>query len=264
MTLALKSVTLNPSTVIGGGGDTAIVTFVSSPSQGAVVHLSSSNAAVAGFQENVLNGDEVVVPPGQTSATFAVVTTAVAAPTQVTITATSFGTTTATATLTVNPGTPPAADTVHHRAGPVAARHRDRPGDEHQPERHPQRLQRGGRGLRVRADQRGGRKVRGPAGRGQRAELPDHRGEQLRRLRHRNRDDLFLIWPPRLGRSAQDRGGGVSQQPLIRTLQRPAEHVAGSEQAVDAVVVGNDPGCQPCVDAVPQGADVLEMAADLA
>jgi hypothetical protein len=31
---ALKSVTLNPSTVIGGGGDTATVTFVSSPSQG--------------------------------------------------------------------------------------------------------------------------------------------------------------------------------------------------------------------------------------
>ncbi|HEX3965408.1 MAG TPA: hypothetical protein VHZ03_53650 [Trebonia sp.] len=113
VTPALKSVTLNPSTVIGGGGDTATVTFVSSPSQGAVVHLSSSNAAVAGFQENVLNGDEVVVPPGQTSATFAVVTTAVAAPTQVTITATSFGTTTATATLTVNPGTPPAPDTVH-------------------------------------------------------------------------------------------------------------------------------------------------------
>ena len=112
VTPALKSVTLNPSTVIGGGGDTATVTFVSSPSQGAVVHLSSSNAAVAGFQENVLNGDEVVVPPGQTSATFAVVTTAVAAPAQVTITATSFGITTATATLTVNPGTPPAADTV--------------------------------------------------------------------------------------------------------------------------------------------------------
>jgi hypothetical protein len=113
VTPALKSVTLNPSTVIGGGGDTATVTFVSSPSQGAVVNLSSSNAAVAGFQENVLNGNEVVVPPGQTSATFAVVTTAVAAPTQVTITATSFGTATATATLTVDPGTPPPADTVH-------------------------------------------------------------------------------------------------------------------------------------------------------
>ena len=28
-----------------------------------------------------------------------------------------------------------------------------------------------------------------------------------------------------------------------RALQRPAEHIAGSEQAVDAVVVGNDPAC---------------------
>jgi predicted enzyme related to lactoylglutathione lyase len=33
----------------------------------------------------------------------------------------------------------------------------------------------------------------------------------------------------------------MSQQPLVRALQRPAEHVAGPEQAVDAVVVGNDP-----------------------
>src|ERR1700744_4012368 len=77
------------------------------------------------------------------------------------------------------------------------------------------------------------------------------------------RGSLPVRLAQRLGRSAQDRGGGISQQPLVRTIQRPAEHVAGSEQAVDAVVVGNDPGCQPCVDAVPQGADVLEMAADL-
>ena len=55
----------------------------------------------------------------------------------------------------------------------------------------------------------------------------------------------------------------MGQQPLVRTLQRPAEHVAGSEQAVDAVVVGDGPGGQPCVDVVAQGADVLEMAADL-
>jgi hypothetical protein len=108
---ALKSIALNPSPVVGGSGDTATVTFASSPSQGAVVLLSSSNAAVAGFQENVLNGDEVVVPPGQTSATFAVVTTAVATPTQVTITASAFGTTTVSATLTITPGTP-VADTV--------------------------------------------------------------------------------------------------------------------------------------------------------
>ncbi len=55
----------------------------------------------------------------------------------------------------------------------------------------------------------------------------------------------------------------MSQQPLVRALQRPAEHVAGPEQAVDAVVVGNDAACQPRVDVAAQGADVLEMAADL-
>jgi hypothetical protein len=110
---AIASVTFSPSPVIGGGGDTATVTFVSAPSQGAVVHLASSNRAVAGFQENVLNSDEVVVPPGHLSATFAVVTTSVTAATPVTITATAFGTTTVNATLTVSPGTPPAADTVH-------------------------------------------------------------------------------------------------------------------------------------------------------
>ena len=43
------------------------------------------------------------------------------------------------------------------------------------------------------------------------------------------------------GLRSQDCGGGTSQQPLVRTLQRPAEHVAGSEQAIDAVVVGDDP-----------------------
>lgn len=112
VTPPLKSITFNPSPVIGGGGDTATVTFTTAPSQGAVVHLNSSDAAVAGFQENVLNSDEVVVPPGHTSATFAVVTATVAAPAQVTITGSAFGTTTVSATLTVNPGTPPAADTV--------------------------------------------------------------------------------------------------------------------------------------------------------
>ena len=54
----------------------------------------------------------------------------------------------------------------------------------------------------------------------------------------------------------------MGHQPLVRTLQRPAEHVVGSEQAVDAVEVGDDPGGQPCVDAVAQGGDALEVAAD--
>src|SRR5580704_8995233 len=71
--------------------------------------------------------------------------------------------------------------------------------------------------------------------------------------------------PPRLRRQChlpQDCSGGTSQQPLVRTIQRPAEYVAGSEQAIDAVVVGDDPAGKPCVDAVAQGADVPEMVAD--
>lgn len=63
--------------------------------------------------------------------------------------------------------------------------------------------------------------------------------------------------------SAQDRGGGTSQQPLARTPQRPAEHVAGSGQAVDAVVAGNDPGCQPCFDAAAQGPGFPRDGGDL-
>lgn len=74
--------------------------------------MISSNPAVAGFQENVLNSDEVVVQPGHLSATFAVATKPVTAPAQVTITGSAFGTTSVSATLTVEPGTPPAADTV--------------------------------------------------------------------------------------------------------------------------------------------------------
>ena len=50
----------------------------------------------------------------------------------------------------------------------------------------------------------------------------------------------------------------MSQQPFVRALQRPAEHVAGSEQAVDAVVVGNDPACQACIDVVAQGKFIRE------
>jgi hypothetical protein len=77
------------------------------------VKVSSSNSAVAGFGVNVVeDGDDVVVQPGHLSATFAVVTTSVTTPTQVTITGSAFGTTSVSATLTVQPGTPPAADSV--------------------------------------------------------------------------------------------------------------------------------------------------------
>ena len=49
----------------------------------------------------------------------------------------------------------------------------------------------------------------------------------------------------------------MSQQSLVRTLQQPAEHFAGPEQAVNAVVVGNDAACQPRVNVVAQAADVF-------
>jgi hypothetical protein len=109
----LKSITFNPGSVIGGGGETATVTFTSAPSQGAAVKVSSSNPAVAGFGVNtVADGNDVVVLPGHPSATFAVVTQPVTTATQVTVTASAFGTTTVGAILTVEPGTPPAADRV--------------------------------------------------------------------------------------------------------------------------------------------------------
>jgi hypothetical protein len=110
-TPALKSITFTPASVIGGGGETATVTFASPASQGAVVHLTSSNPAVASFDPNA--SGEVVVTPGQSSAAFAVITAPVTGATTVTITGTAFGTTTVSAPLTVEPGTPPASDTVH-------------------------------------------------------------------------------------------------------------------------------------------------------
>lgn len=110
VTPTLKSITFTPSPVIGGGGETATVTFTSAPSQGAVVQVSSSNAA-AGFS-SLTNGSDVILPPGQASGQIALITSAVTAPVAVTITATAFGTTTISGVLTVNPGAPPAADTV--------------------------------------------------------------------------------------------------------------------------------------------------------
>lgn len=108
---ALKSITFVPATVVGGGGETATVTFATAASEGAVAVLTSSDPAVAGFDPNA--SGEAVVTPGQSSAAFAIVTTPVASTTTVTITATAFGgATTVSAALTVSPGTPPAADTV--------------------------------------------------------------------------------------------------------------------------------------------------------
>ena len=108
---ALKSITFAPATVVGGGGETATVTFASPASEGALANMTSSNPAVASFAAT--SNNQALVVPGQSSAAIAIVTTPVTSTTTVTITATAFGTTTLSATLTVTPGTPPAPDTVH-------------------------------------------------------------------------------------------------------------------------------------------------------
>jgi hypothetical protein len=102
---SLQSVTVNPTSVTGGASSQGTVTLSSgAPTGGAVVSLSSGNAAVT-VPANV------TVPAGATSATFTASTTAVAAATPVTISATYAGVT-RTTTLTVNPPSETATLTV--------------------------------------------------------------------------------------------------------------------------------------------------------
>ncbi|PYR49161.1 MAG: hypothetical protein DMF95_12720 [Acidobacteria bacterium] len=97
----LSSVTVSPTTVVGGNSSTGTVTLsAAAPSGGAVVTLSSSNTGMATVPSTV------AVAAGSTSRTFTVTTLAVASSTPVTISG-SFGASRA-ATLTV---TPPAAAT---------------------------------------------------------------------------------------------------------------------------------------------------------
>jgi thermitase len=93
---SLSSLTLNPTSVVGGNGSTGTVTLTApAPSGGFVVNLSS-NTSVATVPSTV------TVPAGATSANFTVSTQAVSSATSVTITA-SAGGISRTATLTVNP-----------------------------------------------------------------------------------------------------------------------------------------------------------------
>lgn len=101
---SLSSVSFNPASVTGGSPTTGTVRF-NAATDGAVVRLSSSNPAVVQVpSETVVNG-------GQSSAAFAVTTSAVSATTTVTVSAAWFGVT-RTATITVSPGAPAGADTV--------------------------------------------------------------------------------------------------------------------------------------------------------
>ncbi len=96
-TPSLSSLTLNPSTVVGGQSSTGTVTLTApAQSGGFTVQLSSSNPSVASVPSSV------TVPQGQTSANFTVTTQPVSSQTQVTITASANGVTRQ-ATLTVNP-----------------------------------------------------------------------------------------------------------------------------------------------------------------
>ena len=93
---SLQSVTMNPTSVTGGASSQGTVTLSSAaPAGGAVIALSSGNAAVS-VPANI------TVAAGATTATFSASTSTVAASTPVSITATYAGVT-RTATLTVNP-----------------------------------------------------------------------------------------------------------------------------------------------------------------
>ena len=99
--VALSSLSLNPTSVTGGNSSTGTVTLSGpAPAGGAQVTLSSSNTAAANVPPNV------TVAAGATTATFTVSTSAVAASTTVTVSAAYSGATSS-ASLTVTPAPPP-------------------------------------------------------------------------------------------------------------------------------------------------------------
>ena len=96
-TASLSSVSVNPTSVVGGNSSNGTATLTAAgPSGGAVVSLSSSNTAVATVPASV------TIAAGSTSATVTVTTSSVTANTPVTITATYNGVS-RTTTLTVTP-----------------------------------------------------------------------------------------------------------------------------------------------------------------
>ncbi|HVG33705.1 MAG TPA: FG-GAP-like repeat-containing protein, partial [Pyrinomonadaceae bacterium] len=103
--IPISSVTLSPSTVVGGGNTGVRVTVnlsAGSPTEGARIMLTSSNPSVVNVPRVIRTNFS-----GQTSAFTDVSAALVNAPTQVTITAT-YGSSTQSAVLTV---TPPSAST---------------------------------------------------------------------------------------------------------------------------------------------------------
>jgi hypothetical protein len=100
---SLSALSVNPTSVVGGGTSQGTVTLTSgAPSGGALVSLSSANSAVAAVPASV------TVAAGATTAGFTVTTASVGASTGVTLTATHNGAN-RTAVLTVTSPPPPAS-----------------------------------------------------------------------------------------------------------------------------------------------------------
>lgn len=102
--LTVSSLTLNPSSVTGGGTSTGTVTLSARAQTATVVRLSSSNASAA-------VPSSVTVAAGASSASFNVTTSQVSTATTATLTA-SLNATSRSATLTINPAATTTADTV--------------------------------------------------------------------------------------------------------------------------------------------------------
>jgi hypothetical protein len=107
--IPISSVTLSPSTVVGGGNIGVRVTVnlsAGAPIEGATIMLESSNPAVVPVPRTIRTNFS-----GQTSAFADVAASNVSVPTQVTITAT-YGSSTQSAVLTVTPPSTTSAPTV--------------------------------------------------------------------------------------------------------------------------------------------------------
>ncbi len=111
--VTISTLSLSPSTVVGGASSTGTVTLSgAAPSGGAVVTLSDNSAAAT-------VPPSVTVPAGATSRTFTITTTTVSSTTAVSISG-SFGGATASGTLTVNPLAAPTLQTPANAATGVA------------------------------------------------------------------------------------------------------------------------------------------------
>jgi hypothetical protein len=104
--VSLNSLDVNPASVVGGQASTGTVTLSGpAPSGGAVVTLSSGDAAAASVPPSI------AIEAGVTSVSFSIATSAVAVQTRVDVTAYYTGTS-STATLTVTPPPPPTLSSV--------------------------------------------------------------------------------------------------------------------------------------------------------